>query len=83
MQKQFEATEARELSYKKPDAVSSAYMHALFDENPLRRYMVVPNQGEQEMTIKTKIQQLVQLNQWGDYSYSEEELVAMLKEAMK
>ena len=37
----------RELSYKEPDEVSEAFVHALFDERPLRRYMVVPNQEEQ------------------------------------
>jgi hypothetical protein len=49
-------------------------MHALFDDNPLRRYMVAPNAEEQAMTIATKIDQLLQLNAWGPYSYSNEEL---------
>lgn len=83
MLEQYKATEKRELSYKIPEAVSAAYMHALFDENPLRRYMVVPNADEQAMTINTKIQQLVQLNAWGEYSYTEEELTKMLKAAMQ
>ena len=78
MQAMYEATEARELSYKQPDEVSAAFVHALFDEQPLRRYMVVPNEEEQAMTINTKIQQLIQLNQWGPYSYSRDELVEML-----
>jgi len=82
MQQEYEQTEARELSYKSPDEVSAAFMHALFDDQPLRRYMVVPSADEQAMTINTKIQQLVQLNQWGPYSYSLEELQAMLEEAM-
>ncbi|MDT0595112.1 SDR family NAD(P)-dependent oxidoreductase [Glaciecola petra] len=80
---QYKATEKRELSYKIPEPVSAAYMHALFDENPMRRYMVVPNAEEQAMTINTKIQQLVQLNTWGEYSFSEEELINMLKAAMR
>ena len=78
----FAATEARELSYQTPDAVSEAFMHALFADEPLRRYMVVPSAEEQAMTIRTKVQQLLQLNAWGPYSYSEEELAAMLQEAM-
>jgi NAD(P)-dependent dehydrogenase (short-subunit alcohol dehydrogenase family) len=82
MQQEYEQTEARELSYKLPDEVTAAYMHALFDEEPLLRYMVVPSAEEQAMTIGTKVQQLVQLNQWGPYSYSLEELQAMLAEAM-
>jgi len=82
MQKAYEATAARELSYKEPDEVSEAFMHALFDDQPLRRYVVVPNEGEQARTINTKINELVQLNQWGPYSYSRDELVEMLDAAL-
>ena len=82
MKKAYEATAERELSYKEPDEVSEAFMHALFDDNPLRRYMVVPNAKEQEWTIRTKVAQLVQLNQWGSYSYSRDQLVELLDEAL-
>ena len=82
MKKAYEATAERELSYKEPDEVSEAFMHALFDDNPLRRYVVVPNEGEQERTIGTKIKELVQLNEWGPYSYSRDELVEMLDAAL-
>lgn len=82
MQKAYEATAERELSYKEPDEVSEAFMHALFDDNPLRRYVVVPNEDEQSITIRTKVNELVQLNQWGPYSYSRDELVALLDAAL-
>ncbi len=82
MKKAYEATAARELSYKEPDEVSEAFMHALFDDNPLRRYMVVPNAEEQEFTIRTKVNELVQLNQWGPYSYSRDQLIELLDEAL-
>ena len=82
MKAAYEATAERELSYKEPDEVSEAFMHALFDNNPLRRYMVVPNEDEQRMTIGTKVNELVQLNQWGPYSYSRDELVEMLDAAL-
>lgn len=82
MKQAYEATAARELSYKEPDEVSDAFMHALFDEEPLRRYVVVPNEEEQAWTIGTKINELVQLNEWGPYSYSRDELVEMLDEAL-
>jgi len=82
MKKAYEATAARELSYKEPDEVTEAFFHALFDEKPLRRYVVVPNAGEQERTIGTKINELVQLNAWGPYSYSRDELVEMLDKAL-
>ena len=82
MKQAAEATAARELSYKEPDEVSEAFMHALFDDNPLRRYMVVPNEEEQAFTIRTKVNELVQLNEWGPYSYSRDELVELLDETL-
>lgn len=82
MKAQLEQTTERELSYKEPDDVSKAFLHALFDDAPLRRYMVVPNQEEQGWTIGAKINELVQLNSWGPYSYSRDELVKMLDEAL-
>jgi len=82
MKKDYEATAKRELSYKEPDEVSEAFMHALFDENPLRRYVVVPNLEEQKYTIRTKVDELVQLNQWGPYSYSRDQLVEMLDQSL-
>jgi len=42
----------------------------------------VPSAEEQAMTIRAKIQQLVQLNQWGPYSYSLDELTEMLEQAV-
>ena len=82
MKQAAEATAARELSYKEPDEVSEAFMHALFDDSPLRRYVVVPNEEEQELTIRTKVNELVQLNEWGPYSYSRDELIELLDEAL-
>ena len=82
MKQAYEATAERELSYKEPDEVSEAFMHALFDDKPLIRYVVVPNAEEQERTIGTKINELVQLNAWGPYSYSRDELVEMLDAAL-
>lgn len=78
----YEQTAKRETSYKEPDEVTEAFMHALFDAAPLRRYVVVPNQQEQEWTIRAKVAELVQLNTWGPYSYSRDELVAILDETL-
>ena len=82
MKQAYDATAERELSYKEPDEVSAAFMHALFDDEPLRRYVVVPNADEQERTIGTKINELVQLNRWGPYSYTRDQLVEMLDAAI-
>ena len=67
---------------KEPDEVAEAVIHALFDENPKRRYMVVPNQRQAERTIRQAIQELVQLNEGHVYSYDRESLIAMLDEAL-
>jgi NAD(P)-dependent dehydrogenase (short-subunit alcohol dehydrogenase family) len=68
--------------YKEPDEVTAAFMHFLFDANPKRRYMVVPNEREAEITIRKAISELAQLNERQEYTYSRDELMAMLDEAM-
>jgi len=78
----FEATAERELSYKEPDEVSDAFMHALFSDKPKRRYMVVPNEEEAGWTIRKAMEELVQLNDWQAYRYDRDELVKMLDEAL-
>ncbi len=70
------------LSYKEPDEVSEAFMHALFDDEPLRRYMVVPNAEEHGFTVQTILTELAQLNKWGPYSIERDELVKMLDKAL-
>lgn len=69
--------------YKPPDEVAEAVMHALFDPAPLRRYMVVPDIGEARWSIGTVIKELIQYNTWQAYSFSRDELVQMLDEALK
>ena len=81
-EKQYQATAERELSYKEPDEVTEAFKHALFSDAPLLRYVVVPNADEQAWTIRTKMRELVQLNQWGPHSYSRDELVKILDETL-
>jgi NAD(P)-dependent dehydrogenase (short-subunit alcohol dehydrogenase family) len=78
MQKMYDRTEAYELSFKKPDEVTEAFMHALFDDEPLRRYMVTPSQRERDYAIGVKVRQLVQLNHWGPHRYSRDQLVEVL-----
>lgn len=68
--------------YKKPDEVAAAVELALFEEKPKRRYMVVPEQREAEITIRKQIEQLVQLNEGQPYSYDRDALMKMLDEAM-
>lgn len=68
--------------YKEPDEVSAALMHAMFDDNPKRRYMVVPREEEAEITIRQIISELAQLNEEQEYTYHRDALVAMLDEAL-
>ena len=66
--------------YKKPDEVAAAVELALFEATPKRRYMVVPEQREAEITIRKQIEQLVQLNEGQLYTYDREALIKMLDE---
>jgi len=68
--------------YKKPDEVAAAVERALFEATPKRRYMVVPEQREAEVTIRKQIEQLVQLNEGQPYTYDREALIKMLDEAL-
>lgn len=68
--------------FKEPDEVSAAALHFFSSDHPKRRYMVVPNQREAEITISKAIQELVQLNEGHAYSYDRDALVAMLDEAL-
>ncbi len=67
---------------KEPNEVSAAFLHALFDPDPKRRYMVVPNENQAEITIKKAIEEMVQLNEKQLYSYDREALIALLDEAL-
>ena len=69
--------------YKEPDEVAAAVELALFEPTPKRRYMVTPDQGEAERTIRKQLEQLVQLNERQPYSYDRDTLVKMLDEALK
>jgi len=62
--------------------VAEAVLHPLFDENPKRWYMVVPNQRDAEITTSKVIEELVQLNEGCTYTYDRASLIAMLDEAL-
>ena len=65
-----------------PIAVAKAVEHALFDDQPKMRYMVVPVQGEAEITIRKAMEEMVQLNQDHPFSYDRDTLVKMLDETL-
>jgi len=65
-----------------PDDVAMAALDFMNSERPRRRYLVVPNQREAEVTIRKAIEELVQLNEGHAFSYDRETLIRMLDEAM-
>lgn len=67
--------------YKAPDEVTAAVVHALFDPEPKPNYLVVPNEKEAEWTIRKIIEEMAELNADHNFSYSDAELIQMLKEA--
>ena len=73
-----QGTIVRNDALKEPDEVSAAVMHALFSEAPKRRYMVVPNAQEANVTIRAALARVVQLNADQVYSYDRDQLVALL-----
>ncbi len=80
--KEFMERPASRSRYKEPDEVADAAMHAMFNEEPKRRYMTVPNEDEARWAIGSMIRELAELNDWQAYSFTREELMAMLDEAM-
>ena len=60
-----------------------AVKKALFEENPKRRYLVVPNQAQAGGTIRAAIKKIAQLNQRYAFSYKRDELVQMLDKALE
>ena len=68
--------------YKDPDDVALAALDFLTSDSPKRRYMVVPNQFEAEITIRQALLELVQLNEGHPFTYTRDEIVEMLDEAL-
>lgn len=66
-----------------PIAVARAIQHALEDDTPKARYMVVPNQREAEITIRKLLQEMAEMNQDHAYSYDRDSLVKMLDETLE
>ncbi|MBK7404520.1 MAG: SDR family oxidoreductase [Phycisphaerales bacterium] len=68
--------------YKEPDEVAQTFLRALTDEHPKRRYMVVPSPDEAQITIQSVLARLVELNDGQPYTFSRDELVGMLDDAL-
>jgi NAD(P)-dependent dehydrogenase (short-subunit alcohol dehydrogenase family) len=69
-------------SMKPPDEVAAAVHRALTDAKPKPRYMVVPSADQAEMTVRSALDVVVQLNEGQAYTYDRATLIKMLDEAM-
>lgn len=67
--------------YKDSDDVTTAVIDALFNESPKPNYMVVPNSDEAESTIGRMVEKMAEFNADQEFTYSDEELIQMLKKA--
>lgn len=65
-----------------PDDVARGFLRALTDERPHRRYLVVPNAREAELTIRAALTRVVQLNAAQPFAYDRGTLVKMLDQVL-
>ncbi len=68
---------------KEPDEVAEAVMHLMMSDKPKMRYMVSPNKGGADITMKMLLTRLIQLNSDQPYEYTRDEIVALLDELLK
>lgn len=61
-----------------PTPVAEAALSFLTDDQPRRRYLVAPNAREAQLTIRSALRRVVELNQHQPFTQSREELVATL-----
>jgi len=65
-----------------PAPVAEAFLHAMGDPAPKRRYMVTPNAIEARFTLMTALRRLVELNQDQQFALDRDELIEMLDAAL-
>ncbi len=70
------------LRYKSPDDVSAAVLHAMFNDRPKQRYLVVPVEEEAEITMFVGMLKLMQMNDDQAFSFSREELISIMDRAI-
>ncbi len=71
------------VQFKEPDEVAAAFLQALTADKPKRRYLVVPNQREAEMTIRAAIARVVQMNAGQPHAFDREGLIKLLDEELQ
>lgn len=78
----YEKASSGSSSQKEPDEVAEAVLDMLTSDKPKRRYMVTPNEGQAQSTIKAAMRRMVELNQDQAYSYDREGLISVLDEML-
>jgi NAD(P)-dependent dehydrogenase (short-subunit alcohol dehydrogenase family) len=73
--------EADRSTMKPPDEVAAAVLLALKEPKPKRRYMVVPEREQAELTIRGALEMAVQLNADQAYTYDRATMIKLLDEA--
>lgn len=68
---------------KDPQEVALAVLDLMTSDAPKVRYMVTPNAEEATLTIRLALQRVLQLNEEQPYSFSRDELVALLDELLE
>jgi len=68
--------------YSEPDDVAAAVDHALSDPNPRVRYLVVPVAGEALRTVRTAVEEMVQLNQGHRFTIPRDSLIKLIDDAI-
>lgn len=81
MERMFTGPEDRE-QYKDPIEVAQVFLAALLVETPRRRYMVVPDQREADMTVLAALRRVVELNGDQPYELDREALIRLLDQAL-
>ena len=77
-----EESVASRQTMKEPDEVAQAVLELMTTDTPKRRYMVTPNEEQAQVTIRSALQRLLELNQDQPYAYDRDGLVALLDELM-
>jgi len=68
--------------HPEPDAVAEAFLHALSDPAPKRRYLVTPNAREAETTVRAALARAVELNRDQPFALDRTALIRLLDEEL-
>ncbi|MEZ6038104.1 MAG: SDR family oxidoreductase [Planctomycetota bacterium] len=70
-------------NFDEPKDVAATYLRALRAEQMQRRYLVVPDRREAELTLQAALRRVAQMNSGHEHSFSRDQLVQMLDAALQ